>query len=136
VTRTEFRMALEHALEEIDADERLGAVLRAAGLDIRFEFTDLEMRLDLEAASDPARHLIWSFDGPADHEAKLRLTMDSEVANAYLQGEESLAIAMARRQVECEGDSRVALLYLPAIRLLREPYRRVVRREFPRLAVG
>ena len=61
--------------------------------------------------------------------------MPAEVANRYLQGRESLAIAIAHGQVSCKGDSRVALLYLPATRLLCEPYRRVVETEFPALAV-
>ena len=60
--------------------------------------------------------------------------MTSEVANRYLQGRESLAIAIARGKVRCEGDSRSALLYLPAVRLLCEPYRRIVANGFPALA--
>ena len=57
--------------------------------------------------------------------------MDSDVANRYLQGRESLAIAIARGQVAVRGDSRIALLYLPALRLICEPYRRVVETEYP-----
>ena len=62
--------------------------------------------------------------------------MDSEVANRYLQGKESLAIAIARRRVRCRGESKVALLYVPAMRLLCEPYRRVVAAEYPHLAIA
>ena len=43
--------------------------------------------------------------------------MSAEVANRYLQGRESLAIAIARGQVRCRGESRAALAYLPAARL-------------------
>ena len=60
--------------------------------------------------------------------------MSAEVANRYLQGRESLAIAIARGQVRCRGGSRAALPYLPAARLICEPYRRVVEAEFPDLA--
>ena len=48
--------------------------------------------------------------------------MTAEVANRYLQGRESLAIAIARGQVGCRGVAD-ALLYLPAARLICEPYR-------------
>jgi hypothetical protein len=62
--------------------------------------------------------------------------MDSATANAYLQGKESLAVAIARGKVRCSGESRVALLYLPALRLVVEPYRRLVRERYPHLALG
>jgi hypothetical protein len=59
--------------------------------------------------------------------------MDSGVANRFLQGRESLAIALARGQAHCRGESRTALLYLPATRLLCEPYRQAVRSGYPAL---
>ena len=62
--------------------------------------------------------------------------MTCAVANRYLLGSESLAIALARREVRCEADSRVALLYLPAARLLSDSYRRVVEADFPALAAA
>ena len=62
--------------------------------------------------------------------------MDSDVANRYLQGKESLAVAMARRRVRTRGDRSVALLYVPALRLVCEPYRRVVAADYPHLAIA
>ena len=62
--------------------------------------------------------------------------MPAAVANRYLQGRESLAIAIARGEVSCKGEPRTALLYLPAARLLGEPYRRVVEAEFPALVAA
>ena len=82
------------------------------------------MVLNVAAGDDPDHPIRWSFDGRPRWSPRLELEMDSEVANAYLQGRESLAIAMARRRVRCRGEARVALLYLPAIRLICEPYRR------------
>ena len=132
----EFRAVLERALEEVATDERSGAMLRAAALRVRFSFPDLGMVLNVAASDDPDHAIRWSFrDGP-EWEPRLELEMDSEVANAYLQGRESLAIAMARRRIRCRGESRVALLYVPAIRLICEPYRRIVQAEYPHLAVA
>jgi hypothetical protein len=135
-SRDEFRELLERALAEVDGDERTGALLRASGLRIRFSFPDLGLALNVAASDDPGHHLRWAFSDDVDWEPKLELEMNSDVANAYLQGVESLAIALARRRVRCSGDSRVALLYVPAIRLICEPYRRVVSSGYPHLAIA
>ena len=130
----EFREVLDRALRELDHDERSGPLLRAAGLSVRIELTDLDLVLRVVASEEGDHHLRWSFDD-TDEPAKLVLRMDSETANAYLQGKESLAIAIARGKVRTSGDSRVALLYLPAMRLVVEPYRRSVRERFPHMAL-
>ena len=132
----EFRGALGEALAEADADERVGPLIRAAGLRMRFEFPDCDMVLNLAAGEPGERHLRWSFSDDVDWRPKLELTMDSAVANRYLQGRESLAIAIARGQVRYRGESRVAVLYLPATRLICEPYRRVVEARDPDLALS
>lgn len=132
----EFRAALELALAEVDADDRSGSLLRAAGLAVRFSFPDLEMVLNVAAGDDSDHHLRWAFEDGPEWSPKLTLEMDSEVANSYLQGRESLAIALARRRIRCSGEARVALLYVPAIRLICEPYRRAVESEYPHLAIA
>ena len=48
--REDFRAALEQALAEVDGDERLGPLIGATGLRMRFEFTDLEMALNVASA--------------------------------------------------------------------------------------
>ena len=131
----EFRELLDEALSELDADERSGPMLRAAGLRMRFEFTDLGLVLNVAASEEPAHHLRWEFSDAVDWEPKLNLKMGSRIANAYLQGKESLAIAIARGRIRFDGDTRCALVYVPALRLLVGPYRRLVRREYPHLLV-
>jgi hypothetical protein len=132
----EFRAVLERALNEVDADERSGALLGAAALRVRFSFPDLGMVLNVAAGDDPDHPVHWSFEDGPEWSPRLELEMDSEVANAYLQGRESLAIAMARRRIRYRGEARVALLYVPAIRLICEPYRRIVKAEYPHLAIA
>jgi hypothetical protein len=128
----DFRSALELALERADADERIGPMIAATGLRIRFEFPDSGLALNIAAGGAGDQNLRWSFGG-ADWPPKLELKMDSETANRFLQGRESLAIAIARGRARAQGESGVALLALPATRLLCEPYREVVRSEFPSL---
>jgi hypothetical protein len=132
---TEFRELLDEALSELDADEKSGPLLRAAGLRMRFDFTDLGLVLNVAASEEPAHHLRWEFSDSVDWEPKLNLRMDSRIANAYLQGKESLAIAIARGRIRFNGDTRCALLYVPALRLVVVPYRRLVRQQYPHLLV-
>jgi hypothetical protein len=130
----DFRAALERAMSEATSDERIGPALCARRLRMRFEFTDLGLALNVTTSEDD-QTMRWSF-GDVDWEPKLILEMTSEVANRYLLGRESLAIAIARGRVKVRGESRIALLYVPATKLISEPYRRVVAAGFPVLAAA
>jgi hypothetical protein len=129
----EAREVLDALLRAVDADERAGGLLRASGARIRMELRDLGVVVNLAPADEGLGHLSWRFDDREESAPRLRIAMDSETANAYLQGRESLAIAIARGRVRCEGDARAALLYVPALKLLVEPYRRVLADRFPEL---
>jgi hypothetical protein len=61
--------------------------------------------------------------------------MDSEVANAWLQGRESVPVAIARRRMKYTGNARDALRYLPVLKVISERYRKVVRSDYPHLAI-
>jgi hypothetical protein len=131
----ELRQLLDEVLRTIDGDERAGALFRAAGPRLRLELTDRELVLNVAPAERADENLRWRFDDDGDWQPRLRMSMDSATANRYLQGRESLAIAIARGRVRCEGEARAALLYLPAMRGLVEPYRRLVRERYPDLAI-
>ena len=131
----EFQSVLEDVLTETDADEQAGPLLRAAGLRIRFEFPDLPLVLSLAATDEGKHHLSWRFSEDVKWKPKLTLRMDSKVANAYLQGKESLAIGMARGRVKATGDTRSALVYIPALKLLVTSYSRLVTQEHPNLVL-
>ena len=135
VSQDELRALLDEVLAEVDADERAGSLLRAAGLRVRFRFPDLGMVLNVAPSEEAGHHLRWRFSDATGWEPKLDLVMDSPVANAYFQGRESLAVAMARGKVRASGDTRCALLYVPALRLVVDSYRRQVRAGHPHLAV-
>jgi hypothetical protein len=131
----EFRALLDDVLTETDADEHAGPLLRAAALRIRFEFPDLPLVLNLAATDEGDHHLSWRFSDDVDWKPRLTMEMRSEVANAYLQGKESLAIAIARGRVRCTGDTRSALVYIPALRMLVASYKRLVTQEHPHLVL-
>ena len=133
----ELRDLIEHVLAELDVDERRGALLQASGSRVRLEVTDLDMVLRIRTSDEGDHHLSWAFASEEEDSgaAGLTLAMDSATANAYLQGRASLPVAIARGQVRCSGDLKTALIYLPALRLLVEPYRSWVTRLHPHLAV-
>ena len=131
----EFQAVLDDVLTETDADDEAGPLLRAAGLRIRFEFPDLPLVLNLAATEEGSHHLSWRFSDTVEWKPKLTLRMDSKVANAYLQGKESLAIAVAHGRVKATGDTRSALVYIPALKLLVTSYRRLVTQEHPHLVL-
>src|SRR3954453_1380023 len=131
----EFQSVLDDVLTETDADDHAGPLLRAAGLRIRFEFPDLPLVLSLAGTDEGEHPLSWRFSEDVEWNPKLTLRMDSKVANAYLQGKESLAIAIARGRVKATGDTRSALVYIPALRLLVSSYRKLVTQEHPHLVL-
>jgi hypothetical protein len=135
LTEADLRTVLDEVLADVDADDRAGSLLRAAGLRVRFRFPDLGMVLNVAPSEEAGHHIRWSFADVGDWEPKLELVMDSEVANAYLQGRESLAIGIARGRVRAKGDTRCALLYVPALRVVVDSYRRQVRARHSRLLV-
>jgi len=103
-------------------------------LRLRFEFTDGDFALNV-AGGEQGVNLSWSFSDDPGWSPKLMLRMTCGVGNRYLQGRESLAIAIARGQVRHRGESRAAMLYLPAARLFCEPYRQVIQSRYPELTV-
>ena len=132
----ELRELIDHVFSELDVDERRGALLRAARLSVRLDITDLDLSIRVRASEEGAHHLAWAFAEEGEEESDgLNLEMDSATVNAYLQGRESLAVAIARGRVRCSGDLKTALFYLPAMRLFVEPYRSWVTRLHPHLAV-
>lgn len=135
VRPAEFRAALDRTLELAASDEKIGPLLGATRMRMRFHFPDLGLVLNLVAV-EGVRRLRWTFGEDDESPAKLELEMGSTIANRFLQGRESLAIAIARGQARFRGESRAALVYLPATRLLCEPYRQVVQSTYPDLVAA
>jgi hypothetical protein len=129
----ELHDVLDRMLRAIDADPDAGPRLRAADTAVRLEVRDLGLILNVAASDDPEHCISWRFSDRVGWEPKLRLTMDSDVANSYLQGKENVAIASVRGRITASCDPRVALRYFPAARIVFEQYRTVLKRSHPRL---
>ena len=127
---------LGRLLETVEADDRIGSLMRAAHVRTRLQFTDQRLTLNLASSDGDETYVDWSFAARAPWKPKVTLRMDSTVANAWLQGKESLAIAIARGRVKCIGETRSTLFFVPVAKLLTEPYRQVIDADFEHLRLA
>jgi hypothetical protein len=136
LTKKELREILDEVLREIDTDPDDGPRLRAAAAPLRIEFPDLKLVLNV-SRSDRARHcLSWNFSARSTAKPKLRLSMESAVANRVFQGRENPAIAIARGRLRPRvEDAAAALRFFPAAKPLFSRYRELVSQKYPHLAL-
>ena len=104
-------------LAEADADERLGPLLGATGLRMRFEFTDAGIGLNVAAGED-GHNLCWSFADDPGWPPKLDARDELAVANRYLQGARAWRSRSPAARSAATASRAAALHYLPATRLL------------------
>ena len=118
----------------MDADPDMGPKLNAADVPQRFEFTDVDMVVNIRAAEDGEDgNLHWEWTDDVDWEAKVRMVMSSETANKYFQGKENVAMAIARRRIKAGGDVKAALSLIPVTKPIYAQYTALVEAEYPHL---
>jgi hypothetical protein len=133
----ELREVLDRLLTAIDEDPVIGPRLRSARVPHRFVLTDLGVVLNVASSEQGEHCLRWEFSDETDWQPALTLEMDSSVANRYLQGEENLAIAVARGRIRVScAKARAALSFLPVSGALFARYRAMVERDYPHLALS
>ena len=114
-------------------DPDMGPKLRDADTPQRFEFTDLDLVVNVRAGRAGEPNLAWEWSDDIDWEPKVRMTMSSEIANRYFQGRENVAIAIARRRIKAGGDIKAALAIIPITKPLYPRYREVIASDYPHL---
>ena len=130
----EFREVMDRTFSLMDEDPTMGPKLRDADVPQRFEFSDLDMVLNVRAArSGEDGNLHWEWSDDIDWEPKVKMTMSSETANKYFQGKENVAMAIARRRIKTGGDVKAALALIPITKPLYGMYRDMVADEYPHL---
>ena len=119
LTKKELKDILDTVLSEIDTDPDDGPRLRAVAAPLRIEFPDLKLAVNV-ARDEGGRHcLSWNFSQRSRTHPKLRLSMESTVANRVFQGRENPAIAIARGRLRTNiEDAGAALRFLPAAKPL------------------
>jgi hypothetical protein len=136
LTKKELKEILDAVLREIDDDPDDGPRLRAAAAPLRIEFPDLKLVINVRA-DDRGRHCLrWDFSSKAGDAPKLRLSMESTVANRVFQGRENPAIAIARGRLRTKvEDAGAAIRFFPAAKPLFSRYRELVSEKYPHLTV-
>ena len=123
-------------LREIDTDPDDGPRLSAAAAPLRIEFPDVQLVLNVSRADRGPHCLDWDFSSRSKAKPKLRMTMESAVANRVFQGRENPAIAIARGRLRTRvDDAGAALRFFPAANPLFSRYRELVAEKYPHLAV-
>jgi hypothetical protein len=130
----EFRAVMDRIFTMMDEDPDMGPKLRDADVPQRFEFDDVDMVVNIRAATpDEGRNLHWEWSDDVDWDPKVKMTMSSETANKYFQGKENVAMAIARRRIKTGGDVKAALALIPITKPIFDRYRAVVEAEYPHL---
>ena len=132
----EVREVLDEIFRMMDADPDMGPKLRDADCPQRFEFSDVDLVVNIRAATPQEDgNLHWEWSDDVDWKPKVEMTMSSEVANRYFQGKENVAMAVARRRIKTSGDMKAALALIPITKPVYAQYRDYVEREKPHLMV-
>jgi len=136
LTKKELKDILDTVLRQIDGDPNDGPRLRAAAAPLRMEFPDLNLAVNVSRDERGHHCLRWDFARRSRTHAKLRLSMESTVANRVFQGRENPAIAIARGRLRTNvEDAGAALRFFPAAKPLFSRYRAVVSEKYPHLAI-
>ena len=130
----EFREVMDRIFSMMDTDPDMGPKLRAADVPQRFEFSDVDMVVNIRAATDEeGGNLHWEWSDDVGWEPKVKMTMSSETANKYFQGKENVPLAIARRRIKTGGDVKAALSLIPITKPVYPRYREFLEREHPHL---
>ena len=83
----EFVEVIDEVFSMMDADPDMGPKLRDADVPQRFEFTDLDLVVNIRAArKGEDGNLHWEWSDEVDWDPRVRMAMPSETANRYVQG--------------------------------------------------
>jgi hypothetical protein len=132
----EFREVMDRVFTMMSEDPAMGPGLRDADVPQRFEFTDLDLVMNVRAGQQGEEaNLHWEWTDDVAWQARVRMKMSSETANRYFQGAENVAFAIARGRIKTGGDIKAALQLIPITKPIYERYRTVVEQEYPHLLV-
>ena len=130
----EFREVMDRVFQMMSEDPEMGPRLRDADVPQRFEFSDLDLVMNVRAcAPEETENLHWEWTDEVAWSPRVRMTMSSETANRYFQGRENIALAVARGRIKTGGDMRAALQLIPITKPIYERYRTLVAESYPHL---
>lgn len=131
---SEAREVMERALVLMRDDPEVGPRLRALYRPHTVELPDQGLVVNIRSGGWGEPNLVWTWTEDVPWTPQVRLIMNSDVANRYLQGRENLAVAIARRRIRAVGNAHGAVRVLPILRPVFERYRTMILAEYPHLA--
>ena len=131
----EFREVMDRTFALMSEDPEMGPRLREVDTPQQFTFPDLEMVVNIRAGGADEPNLAWEWTDQVAWEPRVKMEMSSETANRYFQGQENVAIAIARRRIKAGGDVRAALAIIPITKPLFQRYREMIAADYPHLEV-
>jgi hypothetical protein len=132
----EFRELMDRVFTLMSEDPEMGPKLRDADVPQRWEFEDLDLVVNIRAATDDeGGNLHWEWSDDVDWKSKVQMRMSSQTANKYWQGKENVPVAIARRRIKTGGDMKAALALIPITKPVYAQYRAVIEDEYPHLLV-
>jgi hypothetical protein len=131
----EFREVMDRTFTLMSDDPEMGPSLRDADTPQRFEFTDVDLVVNVRAGGPGEPNLAWEWTDDVAWEPRVKMAMSSEIANRYFQGKENIAVAIARRRIKAGGDVKAALAIIPITKPLYAQYREMVAADYPHLQI-
>lgn len=131
----EFREVTDRVFCLLRDDPTMGPALRDADAPQRFQFTDLDLVLNVRAGAAGEPNLVWEWSDDVAWESRTEIKMTADVANRYFQGKLNVPVALARRRVKIGGDLALALKLVPITQPLGPRYRELLEAEYPHLLV-
>ncbi len=131
----EFVEVMDRVFTMMSDDPDMGPKLRDADTPQRFEFTDVDLVVNVRAGEGDEGNLHWEWSDDVAWKPKVKMTMSSETANKYFQGKENVAVAIAWRRIKTGGDVKAALGVIPITKPIYARYRALVESEYPHLKV-
>jgi hypothetical protein len=131
----EFREVMDRAFGLLNSNADVGPKLREADTPQRFHFPDVDMVVNVAAASGEDANIVWEWSDDVPWEPAVRMTMSSDTANRYFQGRENIAMAIARQRIKATGDVKKALALVPVTKAMHGLYQQMCRSEYPHLVV-
>jgi hypothetical protein len=131
----EFQDVMDEVFEMMSTDAEMGPRLRDAETPQRFEFPDMDLVVNVTFAPEvhDGQHLRWEWSDQVDWEPEVEMKMDSDVANRYFQGEENVAMAIARRRIKTSGNVKRALALIPITKPIYARYREFLEERYSHL---
>ena len=129
----EFRTVMDRVFTMMSEDPEMGPALRDADTPQRFEFSDLDLVVNVRAGGRGEGNLVWEWSDDVSWEPQVRMEMASTTANRYFQGKENVAMAVARRRIKTGGDVTAALKLIPITKPVHAPFRAFLEDEHPHL---